>query len=128
MEYQLGECKSCDAIADQIAELTKTNLEQAAQIEMLREVLWETNKFVDQTYADLIGSLSSEWLAARYVKVLSPLLSKALSTTPFQALEAFAAKVRNEAYEKTADICDDNGLYKTANEIRNLKETQNETK
>ena len=35
MEYQLGECKSCDALADQIAELTKTNLAQAAQIEML---------------------------------------------------------------------------------------------
>jgi len=37
MEYPLGECKSCDALADQIAELTKTNLAQAAQIEMMRK-------------------------------------------------------------------------------------------
>jgi cobalamin biosynthesis protein CbiG len=39
MEYPLGECKSCDALADQIAKLTKTNLAQAAQIDELNSVI-----------------------------------------------------------------------------------------
>lgn len=53
--------------------------QQAAVIERLREVLWDTNKFIDQTYSDLIGSNSLESLAARYADTLSLPLSKALA-------------------------------------------------
>ena len=51
------------------------------QVAVLRDVVWETNKYLDQTYADLIGSLGAEWLAARIVDHLSPMLSKALAAT-----------------------------------------------
>ena len=81
MEYPLGECKSCDALAGQIAELTKTNLAQAAQIEMMRNelVLMKRDKW--------------HWQEAR---------DRALSITPSQALADFAAKVRKQC----AVICD----------------------
>ena len=55
-------------------------LAQQARIEQLKEVLWDTNKYLDQTYADLIGHLGAEWLAASIVDELSPALSSALST------------------------------------------------
>ena len=48
---------------------------------MLRDVVLETKKYLDQTYADLIGNLGAEWLAARIVDHLSPILSKALAAT-----------------------------------------------
>ena len=46
------------------------------------EALWETNKYLDQTYADLIGNYGSEWLAARMVDTLSTILSKAIAIQP----------------------------------------------
>lgn len=48
---------------------------------ILRDVVLETKKYLDQTYADLIGNLGAEWLAARIVDHLSPTLSKALAAT-----------------------------------------------
>ena len=86
MEYPLGECKSCDALADQIAELTKTNLAQAAQIEMLTTAA-----------INVVGPFI-------HAKQGSPIqiLRKALSTPPSQALADFAAKVRKQC----AVICD----------------------
>ena len=86
MEYQLGECKSCDALADQIAELTKTNLKQAAQIEML------TTAAIHVVRPFILAEQGSP----------IQILRRALTTTPSQALEAFAAKVRKQC----AVICD----------------------
>ena len=80
MEYPLGECKSCDALADQIAELTKTNLKQAAQIEML------TTAAIHVVRPFILAEQGSP----------IQILRRALTTTPSQALEAFAAKVREQ--------------------------------
>lgn len=88
MEYPLGECKSCDALADQIAELTKTNLEQAAQIEAYLTVLERIAKLGNEPHYG--NSLGNE------------IARKALSITPSQALADFAAKVRKQC----AVICD----------------------
>ena len=69
-------------------------LAQQARIEQLKEVLWDTNKYLDQTYADLIGDLGAEWLAARIVDKLSPALSSALSTPDdLSALRAHDAEL-----------------------------------
>ena len=88
MEYPLGECKSCDALADQIAEKTKTNLEQAAQIEAYLTVLERIAKLGNEPHYG--NSLGNE------------IARKALSITPSQALADFAAKVRKQC----AVICD----------------------
>ena len=88
MEYPLGECKSCDALADQIAELTKTNLAQAAQIEAYLTVLERIAKLGNEPHYG--NSLGNE------------IARKALSITPSQALADFAAKVRKQC----AVICD----------------------
>ena len=88
MEYPLGECKSCDALADQIAELTKTNLEQAAQIEAYLTVLERIAKLGNEPHYG--NSLGNE------------IARKALSITLSQALADFAAKVRKQC----AVICD----------------------
>ena len=88
MEYPLGECKSCDALADQIAKLTKTNLAQAAQIEAYLTVLERIAKLGNEPHYG--NSLGNE------------IARKALSITPSQALADFAAKVRKQC----AVICD----------------------
>ena len=88
MEYPLGECKSCDALAGQIAELTKTNLEQAAQIEAYLTVLERIAKLGNEPHYG--NSLGNE------------IARKALSITLSQALADFAAKVRKQC----AVICD----------------------
>ena len=101
--------KANEALRAQIAELTKTNLAQATQIEMMRNelILMKRDKW--------------HWQEAR---------DRALSITPSQALADFAAKVRNEAYEKAAVFCDlqqdepecpERASY-CAEAIRNLKE------
>ena len=98
-----------EALRAQIAKLTKTNLAQAAQIEMMRNelILMKRDKW--------------HWQEDR---------DRALSITLSQALAAFAAKVRNEAYEKAAVLCDlqqdepecpERASY-CAEAIRNLKE------
>jgi hypothetical protein len=73
--------KDNEALRAQIAELTKTNLAQAAQIEMMRNelLLMKRDKW--------------HWQEAR---------DRALSTPPSQALADFAAKVRKQC----AVICD----------------------
>jgi hypothetical protein len=73
--------KDNESLRAQIAKLTKTNLAQAAQIEMMRNelLLMKRDKW--------------HWQDAR---------DRALSITLSQALEAFAAKVR----EQCAVICD----------------------
>ena len=81
MEYPLGECKSCDALAGQIAKLTKKNLKQAAQIEMMRN--------------ELLLMKRDKWH-------LQDARDRALSITLSQALADFAAKVRKQC----AVICD----------------------
>ena len=43
-----------------------------AQRDLLKGALIEINEYVDQTYADLIGNLSSEWLASRIVGHVNP--------------------------------------------------------
>ena len=70
------------------AELTKTNLAQAAQIEAYLTVLERIAKLGNEPHYG--NSLGNE------------IARKALSITPSQALEAFAAKVR----EQCAVICD----------------------
>ena len=52
-----------------------------AVVKKLRDIVWEVNKYVDQTYSDLIG-MNVEWLAARYIDTLSPMLSTGLSIQP----------------------------------------------
>jgi DNA-directed RNA polymerase subunit L len=73
--------KDNESLRAQIAKLTKTNLAQAAQIEMMRNelLLMKRDKW--------------HWQEAR---------DRALSTTPSQALADFAAKVRKQC----AVICD----------------------
>ena len=123
MEYPLGECKSCDALADQIAKLTKTNLAQAAQIEAYLTVLERIAKLGNEPHYG--NSLGNE------------IARKALSITPSQALKAFSNVLRNEAIEQAAvaswmhyiDTCkrlkinaSEHGEWLCADAIRNLKE------
>lgn len=105
-----------EALRTQIAELTRTNLEQAAQIEAYLTVLERIAKLGNEPHYG--NSLGNE------------IARKALSITPSQALADFAAKVRNEAYEKAAVFCDlqqdepecpERASY-CAEAIRNLKE------
>ena len=120
--------KDNEALRAQIAELTErlrlsealrtsdmeTTAEQATQIEMLTTAA-----------INVVGPFI-------HAEQGSPIqiLRKALSTPPSQALADFAAKVRNEAYEKAAVFCDlqqdepecpERASY-CAEAIRNLKE------
>ena len=101
--------KNLPAWLDEIESLHTQIAAQAAQIEMMRNelILMKRDKW--------------HWQEAR---------DRALSTTPSQALADFAAKVRNEAYEKAAVFCDlqqdepecpERASY-CAEAIRNLKE------
>ena len=156
MEYQLGECKSCDALADQIAKLTKTYLEQAAQIELLQSDIAHIKEVefvrrVEKVAANWQLKLETQTIKSReqfekllrfmddyceisdsdFTEIESTVEEVLLSsTTPSQALADFAAKVRNEAYEKAAVLCDlqqdepecpERASY-CAEAIRNLKE------
>jgi predicted anti-sigma-YlaC factor YlaD len=109
MEYPLGECKSCDALADQIAKLTKTNLEQAAQIaeltERLRlsEALRTSDMETTEIRAHALEMMRNELLLMKRDKWhWQEARDRALSITPSQALADFAAKVRKQC----AVICD----------------------
>lgn len=77
-----------EALRTQIAELTRTNLEQAAQIEAYLTVLERIAKLGNEPHYG--NSLGNE------------IARKALSITPSQALADFAAKVRKQC----AVICD----------------------
>ncbi len=84
----------------QINELRRQLATSQAREQQLREVVWETNRHLDQTYSDLIGHLGCEWLAAEYVDTLSPMLSKALAlpqdATAIEAIIAKAGEVMRE--------------------------------
>ena len=80
--------KDNESLRAQIAELTKTNLEQAAQIEAYLTVLERIAKLGNEPHYG--NSLGNE------------IARKALSITPSQALADFAAKVRKQC----AVICD----------------------
>ena len=69
-------------ISNEIKMLRQQLAAHEAVIKQMRDIVWEVNKYVDQTYSDLIGNIGSEWLAARYVDKLSPILSTALSIQP----------------------------------------------
>ena len=77
-----------ESLRTQIAELTKTNLAQAAQIEAYLTVLERIAKLGNEPHYG--NSLGNE------------IARKALSITPSQALADFAAKVRKQC----AVICD----------------------
>ena len=140
MEYQLGECKSCDALADQIAELTKTNLAQAAQIDELNSVIGHAKQMEAMDKKTLAAQAAQiEMLTTAAIHVVRPfilaeqgspiqILRRALTTTPSQALEAFAAKVRNEAFERAAQLVESihpnyANVPCRSSDIRQLKET-----
>lgn len=95
----------------QIPKLAFAQLQEklaASQVyaEQLRSIIWETNQYIDQTYSDLIGNLSSEWLAASYIDDLSPKLSKALALPrDTSALDAYVAK-------RLHDMACDKGLLR----------------
>jgi hypothetical protein len=46
--------------------------------ERMRKGIEDIQQYVDQTYSDLIGSLSSEWLAARYAAHILPITQQML--------------------------------------------------
>ena len=102
------------------AELTKTNLEQAAQIEILRRGF----KDIIQTAKQSVISYGYDKAHTRNIDTANGALT--LTTPPAQALEAFAAKVR----EQCAVVCDKQGdepecperANYCAEAIRNLKE------
>jgi hypothetical protein len=128
MEYPLGECKSCDALADQIAKLTKTNLAQAAQIEMLQSDIAHIKEVefvrrVEKVAANWQLKLETQTIKSReqfekllrfmddyceisdsdFTEIESTVEEVLLSsTTPSQALADFAAKVRKQC----AVVCD----------------------
>ena len=80
-------------------------LAQQVRIEQLKEVLWDTNKYLDQTYADLIEHLGAEWLAASIVDELSPALSSALSTPDdLSALRAHDEKLLATNTQAAKDV------------------------
>lgn len=90
------------AAATFMSQLNETEQQLAASqayAEQLRSIIWETNQYIDQTYSDLIGNLSSEWLAARYIDDLSPKLGKALAIhRDTSALDAYVAEKMMETY------------------------------
>lgn len=96
----------CIAIANiwknKVTLLDETIAQQAEAIRLKDEALFETIKYVDQTYADLIGNLSGEWLAARYADALSPILSNAITIQP--SPEILQARDKRVA-EACAKVC-----------------------
>jgi len=87
--------------------LRKQNLEQAAQIEMLRDALVEARGYLDRLTQDGVRERCD----------------KALSATPAQALEAFAAKVREQCVERLSinHFVTGASYHSAVAAIRNLK-------
>lgn len=110
LRQQLAESKALSAYrGQQLAE-------KVAEIERLRDAIWTTNKFIDQTYSDLVGT-NSDYLAARYVDSLSPILSSALAlpqdNTALREMIAKAGEVMRERCKDEAFLhghCIDNEI------------------
>lgn len=72
-----------NALKEDFDAVVQHNIELQEKLRIAADTLWEVNKYVDQSfdqsYSDLIGDLGSEWLAARYVKNLSPLISDTIN-------------------------------------------------
>lgn len=92
-----------DGLEAELESLRKQNLEQAAQIEMMRNELL------------LMTRDKWHWQEAR---------DRALSTTPSQALEAFAAKVREQCIERlnTHHFVTGAAYHSTVSAIKGIKE------
>ena len=115
-------CPDCrrdqeDCICFPSAKMKRTIDRQAAQIEMMREAL-ESCDSGDYSTGDVI-----------YPSFNEHLVEKALSTTPDQALEQFAAKVREQCakvceneYPNTVFQTDQRAAINCANAIRAIKE------
>lgn len=85
-----------EQLTEENAGLTKTNLEQAAQIEMMRRGF----KDIIQTGKQSVISYGYDKAHTRNIDTANGALT--LSTTPVQALEAFAAKVREQCIEEVS--------------------------
>ena len=106
--------KDVKSLRTQIAELTRTNLAQAAQIDELNSVIGHAKQMEAMDKKTLAAQAAQiEMLTTAAINVVGPfihaeqgspiqILRKALSTPPSQALADFAAKVRKQC----AVICD----------------------
>jgi len=105
----------------ELAECRAEAFEQAAQIEMMRRGF----KDIIQTAKQSVISYGYDKAHTRNIDTANGALT--LSTTPPQALEAFAAKVREQCAQACNDAVASIEGELCAEAIRNLKEIPNET-